>query len=189
MANTSDVNNFKKIMAYLESSNGKNTKHQPITQGMHAGTTAVGPYGQLPIPIKEMAKRAPASSPLDSLLKDAPLDTVQNIVKENPEVQDEYADRMANKLLDKTHGDPNLAAVAWRYGQNLPNSELKAKMTPEYQQRIDSAIGDQHLQSTQPTYLDTILARKNKLYKLQSMMPQNSTAAPVEPDESDSEGS
>lgn len=153
----SDVKAFMKLIRAMESSGGKDTRHPALESGIHEGDAAIGEYALMPNTVKELARQKQVG-PSDDVIAGLPNDSVSNLLKENPELAQEYVRRLSEKLMDKAKGDPNLGMVGWRYGHNLPIEELKnkAKENPEYVQKVDQRIGEEHLQSSMPNLMDML---------------------------------
>jgi len=148
---------FLKLIKQLESSGGRNTAHRTIASGIHAGDTAVGEAGLMPLTAQEMANRRikqGTGDVNDDLVVNSPTNMVESMLQGNDDLRSRYVNDTADKVLKNAQGDPELAATGWLYGHNLPKQQLQEKLDsdPEYQDRIDNAINDLHLQSDRPTY-------------------------------------
>lgn len=162
MPNRNDVENFKKLMGMLESTNRDDVVHRTVATGPQAGTTAIGKYGQMPNTIENLASRNvrdDQATPLDMLLKGATPDQITQIMKDNPAKQQDYASQLSEDVLDKSNNDVPAAAAGWLYGHNLSADQMREKLKkdPEYKDRINSAIDNLHLQSKPDEYTDKLV--------------------------------
>jgi hypothetical protein len=138
-----DKNNFLKLMSLMESSGGKNIQHQPITTGLQAGSTAYGQFGLMPNTVKEMAKRRKSNGSADDndqQIINSDNDGITNTLQQHPELEQRYAQDLAQKALDKSNGDVVDAAYRWRWGQNLPQERIDEikKKNPDYFNRLQN---------------------------------------------------
>lgn len=148
---------FRKLMSFLESSGGKNVQHRTIASGPQAGTQAIGEHAIMPNSAQEAANRrimAGQGDINDQYVKESTSQDVGAMLEGNPDLQERYVNDMMGRLLERTGGDVDLAATGWLYGHNLPKERLEEKLAndPEYQARINKAVGELHLQSDRPTY-------------------------------------
>jgi hypothetical protein len=163
----SDVQNLKKIMSLLESSNRDDVKHRTMQDGIHKGDSAIGRYGIMPNTAKELAVRNIAdniASPLDGAIKGSSTDNVERILKDNPDKYDQYATGLAEHVLDNAEGDVPAAAAGWLYGHNMSAEKMRSKLNadPEYKNRVNSAIDTLHLKSEPEKYSDQFLEESPK---------------------------
>ena len=100
-----DRKKFLQLMSLLESSGGKNLKHEEITQGIHAGDTAQGQYGLMPNTIDEFKHRAKLTN------------------RSIPKNEIQVANRLAEHLEAKTD-NPEKQAYMWQYGHNLDPDKI-----------------------------------------------------------------
>lgn len=123
------IKKFLDSISMNESSGGKNTEHETMQTGIHAGDTAVGNYGLMPNTVQEMHKRMKmeGNPNYNPDIIDADSTQVQDMLKQNPQLQQQAAEYMAGMLLKKTGGDPEAAAYGWRYGHNAPADQLIEK--------------------------------------------------------------
>lgn len=152
-----DVKNFLKLIKAMESSGGKDTGHATIEQGMHKGDAAVGEYGLMPNTVKEMAKKKQVG-PSDDVITKLPNSEVSQVLKENPQLAEQYAKMLATKLMNKTQNDPVLGMTGWLHGHNMPlkSIEEKAQQNPEYVDKVNQRIDENRLQSSNPSVLDQL---------------------------------
>lgn len=147
---------FLKLIRALESGNNPDVIHRTMTTGMHEGDSAVGEAGLMPNTAKEMASRKVVSgnaNQADKLLLDSDNPTAESMLQSNPDLRKSYTDDLATQVMNKTGGNPDLGATAWLYGHNNSPDQLKALLQqhPDYQNRINDVINNQHLMSEQPT--------------------------------------
>lgn len=153
---------FLQLMSILESSGGKNTNHPTVSSGIQAGDTAVGEHALMPNTAKELANRKMLSGEAnisDEVVLNSDNKQVEQILKNNPELQNKYVNDLANNVMDNTQ-DPALGAVAWRYGHNIKDpNELKslADQNPEYMNRIKKAMDQVYNKSEPQQFVDKFL--------------------------------
>ena len=104
------VQDFLKKISTLESSSGTNTNHQMVNSGMHSGTAAVGQYGLMTLTAQDLDRQFKINK-----LQDMQPNEVSDKLKEDPELQDQLASSLADKLLIKK--TPEEAAYSWEHGQ------------------------------------------------------------------------
>lgn len=152
-----DVNSFLKLIKAMESSGGKDTNHKPIQDGIQQGDAAVGDYGLMPNTAKELAGVGKVG-PSDDVIKNLPNSEVSDLLKENPQLSEQYVKMLAEKLMQKTKGDPVLGMTGWNQGHNLPLSDIqqRAKDNPEYVDKVNQRIDENHLQSQVPGLMDML---------------------------------
>ena len=153
------IQDILNTVGFLESSDGKNVNHKTMEEGLHAGDTAHGTFGLMPNTIKEMANRrrlANEADELDKQILKAPNEDIPTILQNNPLAQQRYAETMAQKVAETTGGDIPLAAVAWRYGHNLPKERLMEilQQNPGYAKRIQEAMSLKNIQRTPASAFD-----------------------------------
>jgi len=153
---------FLKLIKQLESSGGKNVNHRKMQSGVHEGDTAIGHYGLMPKTVQEIVKRSSNKSDLDNMILNAQSHQVKGILDENPHKYEQYAEQLSDKLLDKTKGDPALAATGWLYGHNMSTERMKQKLEKDkdYNRRIEDTIKQEALYSPVPEkeeFIDTLV--------------------------------
>lgn len=112
-----NVYDFLKIIAVLESSSGQNLKHSFVDRGIHAGFSAVGRFGLMPLTSYDVFKELTANNEFDFLKKYSFLEFYP-LFKENNKLQTYIACMLASKLLKK-YNNVAMSAFAWRHGHNL----------------------------------------------------------------------
>lgn len=113
---------FLKAIQQIESSGGTNFKHPTMQAGIHKGQTAIGRYGLMPNTVNEVLvrmKRNGIITPELQQLEGLDPDTMKQTLEMNPGMEDQIAEVLANKVLDR-QGDEEKAAYSWNQGHNLP---------------------------------------------------------------------
>lgn len=118
------IQQFLDVIRQIESSGGKDTDHQVMESGIHAGQAAIGQYGLMPQTIQEIAKRFGNAKLAAMSPKEIP-----NTLKSSPELENDLAEKLAKRVLAK-QGDPEKAAYSWNMGHNLSPDEIDKR---EYQ--------------------------------------------------------
>lgn len=121
------LRNFMDATGKIESSGGKDMSHDPMTQGIHKGTSAIGTYGLMPNTIDEFSNRLPEDETLQELSKLTPED-MKRTLEADPELERKAAKPIMKFMLNKFE-DPALANHAYQYGHNLS----KERVMDEYQ--------------------------------------------------------
>lgn len=115
------VRNFLRKISILESSGGENTNHPEMKEGMHAGTSAVGQYGLMPLTAQDLDRQYGVNE-----LQGLPKEEVQQQLTEDPELQQRLASTLASQLLNKNPEET--AAYKWEAGQySNPSPETLAQ--------------------------------------------------------------
>lgn len=151
-----DIKNFRKLMSKMESENNTNVNHSPTPNG-----TAIGEYGLMPPTIRDIASKG--TTAVDNIVAKSNDEMIKILLKENPQLADMYMEKLATPILNKVQDNPDLAATAWLYGQNLSPAALQEKLNndKQYQSRINDAIESEHLQSSMPNLNDILKQRYN----------------------------
>lgn len=142
-----DKMKFQQLLSLLESSSGKQMQHSPVETGMHEGTKAMGEFGIMPITAQELSKQDSNKSELDKLIMGADPASIEEILASNPGKYQEYVDQMSNKVLDKSGGNAEEAAMRWLAGPNSSKRRIAnvAEETPGRAEKIQ-----EFLKSSQP---------------------------------------
>lgn len=158
----SDLKAFKKLMMAVETDNNPNAKHREIASGMHAGTSAIGMSGLMPVTAQEMVKNKPKKDVLDKVILKSNPELVTTILKDNPEKYQELVDKLSNKMLDNSDGDPVDAAIRWRWGQNKSDASVEKLREDKtaYVKRVNDKIAEQALSTQMPEFMDSIPKEK-----------------------------
>jgi hypothetical protein len=116
--------NFLNAISQIESSGGQNTNHPVVQTGLQAGQQAMGNYGLMPNTIDELNNRARLSHTMTPEMAAAARNPAS--VQEDPEMQQQYANQLADRVLGK-YQDPEMAAYAWNKGHNLTLDEIRQR--------------------------------------------------------------
>lgn len=113
-----DINAFLDNIAQIESSGGKNFNHKMVTDpsSMHYGKTAIGTFGFMPDTVKEIAIRN-KDPKLQALLKMKD-EQIKAALEMNPQLEREFASKLAEHVYDNQAGNLEKAAQAWYTGHN-----------------------------------------------------------------------
>ena len=119
-----DINAMMESLAQIESSGGKNFKHKRIEDpnSVQYGDEAIGTYGLMPNTVKEIAG-SDQSPEIRALLK-LKSDQIKAALEGNPELEQQVARRLGEKVYDRQGGDIEKAAYAWNQGHNLPPERI-----------------------------------------------------------------
>lgn len=118
VANNDNVARFLHYISQLETSGGTNLDHKPVEHGLQAGDVAEGQYGVMPNTMDELNRRYPSSFNEES----------------SP---DDYANVLANKVLNRSGGDETLAAGLWNQGHNTKPEDFDKVRNSDYAQKYD----------------------------------------------------
>ena len=126
-----NIKAFLEKIEQIESSGGQNTNHPVITApNAQQGTSAIGRYGLMPNTIKELVNRRRlrgTASPDMIELSQLPPDQIKAKVEASPDLEDQFANDLANHVIRKQGGDEDKAAYSWLQGRNLQPDDI----TPE----------------------------------------------------------
>lgn len=107
-------------IAYIESSNGKNTTHRQITSGLNTGTSAIGTYGLMPLQVidsvkydKNLRSKYPDIANADHI-KDQQV--IRQRVMGDKTLKHSILNSHWERLRRKFDGDTNRMAYAWLHG-------------------------------------------------------------------------
>lgn len=104
-------------IAMVESSGGKNTKHERLPQNsIHQGERAYGSYGLTPLLIRETAKLHKDIGQKHPELSKLRGDDLHAYMKKNPNLEQDLASRHYDRLAQHFGHDPNKIAYAWLNG-------------------------------------------------------------------------
>jgi GNAT superfamily N-acetyltransferase len=103
-------------IASIESSDGKNKKHQKTTVGLNAGDTAAGSTGLMPITVKEAIKKNPKLMERHSNILSMSSDQITQHLNNNPSIEADIANHHWDRLHHVFGGDKPRMAYAWRNG-------------------------------------------------------------------------
>jgi len=144
-----------KPIKMIESSSGLNTSHAMMEEGPHAGTSAYGAYGLMPMTIMETLRKNPA------LMRKYPEfqgvdyhdnDKVHQLMTRHPSAEVDIANAHWNRLRNIFDGDQNKMAYAWLNGitKTLETPEEKIPLHPyvqkyrKYQQMLELEKQQEH---------------------------------------------
>ena len=139
----------------LESSGGTNTNHPTVQNGLQAGTTAIGKYGLMPNTVKELINQRRQTGTMTPELQDldnmSP-DDMKSYIEKNPDLESQFANSLATKVIHKQGGDEDRAAYSWKYGDNLtpdqiPNEVLQSNPYVQKFKRVGDLLNQQKQQS------------------------------------------
>lgn len=122
------MDGFLDAISQVETSGGKNLDHKRERRGLHAGYTAQGEHGLMPIVARETAARS--SRPELQRLGRLHPRKVQRLMAEDPDTTRELAREHASYLHGKFGGDPEMMAYAWRRGPYGGHTPEQAKADP-----------------------------------------------------------
>lgn len=119
-----DKEQFLKLIKQIESSNGKDTDHTPMSSGMHKGEAAIGSYGLMPNTVNEIVTRSKDRG-LASI-KDMSPSEKKSFIESNPDIEEKLAGNLAEHVLNKQK-DPEKAAYSWLMGHNLSPDAIEKR--------------------------------------------------------------
>jgi hypothetical protein len=127
--------NFLDAISQIESSGGTNLNHPVIQTGPQAGQQAIGSYGLLPNTVQELSNRARIQHQMTPEIAAASRNPAS--IESNPELERQYANQLANRVLNRTD-DPRMAAYAWNSGSNLTPDQIRERdyMNDPYVQKF-----------------------------------------------------
>lgn len=112
------------LLSQIESGGGKNFNHPVITHGPDQGTQAAGRYGLTNSTIDDTVKNNPS---LRNMLSQMDPASKKQYIESHPDVEQNIAGSLADRLLKRYGGDENKVAYAWNHGSYLnPN-----RITPD----------------------------------------------------------
>lgn len=115
------VRAFLKNISKVESSGGKDFSHDEMKTGIHKGTSAIGRYGLMPNTVNEVLNRMRLKGTLTpelQSLKDSDPQLMKQFLETNPQVEDQIAEELAQRVLERQQ-DEDMAAFSWNQGHNL----------------------------------------------------------------------
>jgi hypothetical protein len=105
-----------KVIAKIESNDGKNTLHKKLNSGMHEGSSAIGKYGLMPLTIKDIDDRFKALSDEQIRFK----------LNRNPELEFDLASKYYDILREELKTtDPGKIGYGWLVGVTGAKKALK----------------------------------------------------------------
>lgn len=127
---TQKMAEFLEVLSMIESSGGKNFNHDLIRSGIHKGHRAAGRFGLMPNTMQEVYNRTKRDGGDTSLMKPViqmKPDKMKEYVEKNPEVEQAFAEKLAQHVLDKQGGDVEKAAYSWFKGHNLSPESIEKR--------------------------------------------------------------
>ena len=123
-----NIQKFLSKIEQIESSGGQDTNHPVITApNLQQGTSAIGRYGLMPNTVKELVNRRRirgTASPDMMDLSQAPPEVIKAKLEANPDLEDQFANDLANHVIRKQDGDEDKAAYSWLNGHNLTPDDI-----------------------------------------------------------------
>jgi hypothetical protein len=122
-----NVKRFLKIIKQIESSGGKNFKHNTMKSGIHKGSSGIGNYGLMPNTVSEVLTRIRRSGKitpeLAELQKLNPSEFKSHL-EANPNQEEQIAEALAELVLARQQ-DEEKAAFSWNQGHNLTPDKVE----------------------------------------------------------------
>lgn len=141
-----ETQTVKKALRFLETSDDPFREHKMVTEGIHAGDTAMGKYALMPKTTKDFAEklkkeqgpRTPAEmmedpskeyiqedkeymkkrKALDTLLNKEDNEDLSSYVQTNPEAEDLIVNKIVDHIGSRTNFDPEKVIYNWEEGHN-----------------------------------------------------------------------
>jgi hypothetical protein len=118
-----NIQDFLNKIEAIESSGGKNTNHPVVTaDNIQKGTRGIGRYALMPNTVKELINRrrinGTMTGDLDDLDKKTP-EEMKAYIEANPDIEDSFANQLANHVIRNQNGNEDKAAYSWKMGSNL----------------------------------------------------------------------
>jgi hypothetical protein len=124
-----EVDPFLETVSEVESSNGKNTKHRILQDGIHKGNSAIGQYGIMPNTAKDAAKKiGNLQTDIGRYLQKVDLPKIRELaglkpdqIKEklkDPSIEQKLARILALEAKLKQRGDEERMGYNWNQGNN-----------------------------------------------------------------------
>lgn len=126
----SKIQQFLSAISQIESSGGKNLNHETISGGMHKGTRAIGKYGLMPLTVKDIINRQRMDhsiTPEIAALRNMDRDALQEQFIQQPELEENLANYLANYVLDRQQGNESAAAYSWFMGHNTKPEKITSQ--------------------------------------------------------------
>lgn len=122
-----DKKRFLDVIRQIESSGGKNIEHEPVKYGPQRGQTAIGEYGLLPSTVEEFVNRrklAGSFGPDENIISKMSDEELTNLLNTQDRIEQNLADDIAKRVLEKSKGDLTKAAYMWNAGHNLSPEKI-----------------------------------------------------------------
>lgn len=141
---------FLKIISQIESSGGKNFNHPMMESGIHQGHSAIGQYGLMPNTVNEVINRMQynkTATPEILQLRDLDPTSLKKTIEQNSELENQIAQSLAQRVLDRQKGNEEKAAYSWNQGHNLKPEAIDSRPYMEHDyvkkfQNIKNALND-----------------------------------------------
>lgn len=130
MPPTIKVKDFINKIMQIESSGGKDLAHKEMQHGIHEGHRAIGRYGLMPNTVKELINRRRIQGTMTPELQDLDQLSPEEMkvrLESNPELEQQFAEQLGNKVIRQNVGEEDKAAYSWNMGHNLPSSEITSE--------------------------------------------------------------
>lgn len=122
-----DKGKFLNLIRQLESSGGTNLEHKRMLAGPHKGDTAIGEYGMMPKTIDEFVNRRKNRKqfgPDEAIMKQLNPEELKDFINENDRIEQGLAGDIAERVLTRSKGDDDKAALMWNAGHNKEVSSI-----------------------------------------------------------------
>lgn len=123
-----NIREFLEKIEQIESSGGQDTNHPIVTKdNLQQGTRAIGRYGLMPNTVKELVNRRRVRGTVSPDMIDVanlPPEEMKAKIEANPEMEDQFANDLANHVIQRQGGDEDKAAYSWQMGHNLTPDEI-----------------------------------------------------------------
>lgn len=107
-------------IAYIESRNGANMRHEKVHHGLNSGTSAIGIYGFMPLQVQDTIKHDDIlKQKYGKLLQYHPVkqsSAIEHFLLDHPDAQHELANSHWHRVNSIFHKNKDRAVYAWKYG-------------------------------------------------------------------------
>lgn len=114
-------------IADVESSGGKDTKHDAVQGNMHQGEKAYGKYGLMPVTIRETIHMNKDLASKHKKALNLRGQDLHHYMQDNPGLEDQVAQRHLQRLEHHFGPKPDVLGYAWLQGIRGTNKALNAK--------------------------------------------------------------
>lgn len=155
------VKQFLSRISQLETSGGKNLNHKVITDGLQSGQKAIGRYGLLNNTIQEVLNRKRMAGDINpdlAALRNQDQEAVRAALTERPELEDEIAGSLAERILDRNEGNDAAAAYSWLNGSNLAPERITTDklVNSDYVQKYQKLLNAENIEAARKQALERI---------------------------------
>lgn len=122
-----DKKQFLDIIRQIESSGGRDLKHETLQSGVHKGDAAMGEYGIMPKTAQEFIRRRELKDqfgPDEALMQQMNPEQLKEFLADQDRVEQNLADDIATRVLKRSKGDEEKAAYMWNQGHNKLASSI-----------------------------------------------------------------